>query len=450
MRGNPYLLTSDRIKDPPTTISGALQYLGPGLLLSASIVGSGELIATTILGAKAGFVTLWVILVSCLVKVTLQLEFGKHAIHTGEPTMMSLNALPGPRIGSANWTIWTWFFLMLFKILQSGGIVGGVALIMTLTFPGISVTTWSFIIAIVVSLCVFHGYYSIIEKTTLVMIALFTALTLVSVAALQATPYAVSTAEVLSGLHFELPPEAVVVAIGAFAITGVGGDEIMAYNYWLLEKGYAAYTGPKDDSSAWTTRARGWIRVMYLDAFCAMLVYTTVTAAFYVLGAAVLHRNETVPAKSELIVVLSTMYTQTLGPWANGVFLLGAFLVLFSTLFAALAASTRIYADAFCRFGWLDFADDKARARAIAMIAWVLPLMWATLFWKFRAPGLMVIIGGLATMFILLIVVFAALVFRYRRLDPRLQPSRFYDAALWASCISIGCIAVYGAIQLIR
>jgi hypothetical protein len=52
------LYTVDRslVQDPPTGFRGMLRYLGPGFILSASIVGSGELIATTTLGAKAGFV----------------------------------------------------------------------------------------------------------------------------------------------------------------------------------------------------------------------------------------------------------------------------------------------------------------------------------------------------------------------------------------------------------
>ena len=81
---DPYVLSELNIKEPPTTWLSRLRYLGPGLILSASIVGSGELIATTTLGAKAGFVTLWVILVSCIIKVALQLEFGRHVINTGE------------------------------------------------------------------------------------------------------------------------------------------------------------------------------------------------------------------------------------------------------------------------------------------------------------------------------------------------------------------------------
>ena len=51
---NPYIVTEANIKAPPQHWLERLRYLGPGLILTASIVGSGELIMTTILGAKAG------------------------------------------------------------------------------------------------------------------------------------------------------------------------------------------------------------------------------------------------------------------------------------------------------------------------------------------------------------------------------------------------------------
>jgi len=73
MSNDPYILTKEGIKPAPTTFFGKMKYLGPGFILSASVVGSGELISTTTLGAKAGFVTFWVILVSCAVKVVIQL-----------------------------------------------------------------------------------------------------------------------------------------------------------------------------------------------------------------------------------------------------------------------------------------------------------------------------------------------------------------------------------------
>jgi manganese transport protein len=446
----PYELTPDRIREPPDTVLGAFRHIGPGLILSASIVGSGELIATTILGATAGFVTLWVILVSCLVKVTVQLEFGKHAIHTGEPTMLALNKLPGPRVKSVRWPIWTWLGLMVFKMFQEGGIVGGVVLILLILFPGVPSVVWAYGTAVAVSLLVFHGLYKPIERATLVMIGLFTVFTLASLVFLQATPFAVRPEDVLSGLTFGLPPEAVIVAIGAFGITGIGGDEIMAYNYWLLEKGYAASTGPKEDSVGWRRRARGWIRVMYVDAWFSMVVYTVVTCAFYLLGASVLHGMATVPEGDTLIESLATMYTESLGPWARDIFLLGGFLVLFSTLFSGLAAWTRQFSDVFHQFGLIDFYSESSRRKSIAVIAWVMPFLWATLFLYLQAPGAMVIIGGLATYAMLFVVVFAALYFRYRRLDAALRPSRLYDAMLWLSSLAIGLVGCYGLVQLMR
>src|SRR5688572_31909588 len=99
MPRDPYVLDPSLVQDPPRSLWGRLKLLGPGFVLTASIVGSGELIATTALGAKAGFVALWVILVSCAVKVTLQLQFGRHTIQTGETCLTAFNKLPGPAWG---------------------------------------------------------------------------------------------------------------------------------------------------------------------------------------------------------------------------------------------------------------------------------------------------------------------------------------------------------------
>ena len=99
---DPYKLDPAKVEEPPSTLRGSLRHIGPGFILSASIVGSGELVATTTLGAKAGFIALWVILVSCLVKVAVQVEFGKRAIMTGKPTFAALNELPGPKLGRAD------------------------------------------------------------------------------------------------------------------------------------------------------------------------------------------------------------------------------------------------------------------------------------------------------------------------------------------------------------
>jgi len=446
---NPYSLNASSIKEPPTSLWGSLPYLGPGFILSASIVGSGELIATTLVGAKAGFILMWFIIFSCLVKVAVQIEFGKHAISSGESTMASLNLLPGPRLRQANWSIWTWLLLMLVKMMQVGGIVGGVVLATAELFPSLAQmplkAVAAYLIAISVSILVYRGYYTLIERASLIMIGAFTLFTLASLIALQTTPMAITWDDLASGLIPSIPTETILLltAIGAFGITGVGGDEIMAYNYWLIEKGYASYTGPKDDSADWERRAKGWIRIMYWDATLAMVAYTAMTVMFYLLGAAILHEKGLIPSGQDLIKTLGNMYTESLGLWAKSLFVAGAIVVLYSTLFAALAAWTRMFADAFGRIGFYDFQNTASRKRAIGFAAWIIPLIWATLFLIMGNPALMVILGGLATVVILLIVVYAALYFRYYRLDRRLLPTTVYDLTLWISSIAICLVAVY-------
>jgi manganese transport protein len=446
---NPYLRTPEKVIEPPTDLLGTLKRLGPGFVLSASIVGSGELIATTLFGATVGFICLWLILFSCLVKVAVQIEFGRYTIYSGKTSMQALNELPGPTFKKAGWAVWSWFVIQLMKTLQAGGVIGGVALVSSelMRLGPQSDYLWTIIAATIAAIVVFRGIYAPIEKWSIIMIGLFTILTIFSIVALQWTPFAISTHEIISGFGFTLPAGVLLIALGAFSITGVGGDEILAYNYWLIEKGYASFTGPEPETEvereAWFARAKGWIRVMQLDAGLSMVCYTLVTGLFYLLGAAILNRQGLIPEQQELVPVLSRMYTDTLGAWAETSFLIGALVVLFSTLLASLAAWSRLFSDAFGRFGWINFEDAEQRKKSIAFLSIVFPVIWSLLYFTFKAPGLMIIIGGSLTTLILFIVVYAALVMRYRWLPEELKPSRSFDLILWLSCLAIAAAGVY-------
>ncbi|HEU5146001.1 MAG TPA: Nramp family divalent metal transporter [Chryseosolibacter sp.] len=443
MPENNYLISEDRTMNPPETFMQRLRFLGPGFILSASIVGSGELIATTTLGAKAGYVAFWVIIVSCLVKVVVQLEVGKHTILTGETAMKIFDRLPGPRLSRARWTVWTVFFLLALKVVQLGGMLGSSAIVLNMLF-GVPVFYWVVICAVVVALLIFRGYYNIVEKASFVMIFMFTLLTITSVVALSFTPYEISWSEIASGLTFDLPEEVVAVAIGAFGITGVASDEIISYNYWCIEKGYAAYTGPYKDNPEWRRRAQGWINVMYLDAFVAMVIYTAVTAAFYLLGAAILNDRGVVPGGNQLIETVALIYTESLGTGVRNVYLVGAFFVLFSSVFASLAAWTRIYSDIFGQIGWIDLRSDARRKRVIAILSWTFPSIWALTYMFIELPVFMILFGGAVGSVLLFLIVFAAIHIRYYRHSRIESEGRLYNFAFWISTISIALVGIYG------
>jgi Mn2+/Fe2+ NRAMP family transporter len=451
---DPYLLDEGAVKAAPEHLRHRLRFLGPGFILSASVVGSGELIATTTLGAKAGFITLWVILVSCLVKIVLQLEFGRQSITRGVSAMNLMNRLPGPRFGrkQVSWAAWSWLVLWLVKPLQLGGIIGGVAIILHMALPSLSIPLWTMVTALVVIGVMLFGFYEVVEKLSIVFMGLFTVFTLLALYMVQRTGFAIQWTDIAGGLSFRLPAGTVGFAFAAFGLTGVGGDEILSYNYWCLEKGYARFTGPSGGAGtardAWKKRARGWIRVMYLDAFLSMLVYSVVTAAFFMLGASILYQRGEVPEGYAMIETLSRMYTESVGPTAKNIFLIGSFIVLFSTLFAALAIRTRVFSDLFGVLGWIDFSNMRVRLRTMRILAVVFPVLWTIAFLVVKLPVLMVTIGGIATFMMLFIVVAAGLWFHFREKHLLPSPGRGYKLALVLSCVAITLVGVYGIIRL--
>ena len=141
---------------------------------------------------------------------------------------------------------------------------------------------------------------------------------------------------------------------------------------------------------------------MYLDAFLSMVIYTLATAAFYVLGAAVLHGRGEVPKGNEMIKALSHIDTESVGSGAMLVFLIGTVVVLFSALFVASVSSTRMFTDAFAQFGALDFTNVRQRERWFKVLAWFFPASWSLLFLAVRAPVFMVMAGGLSITVLLL------------------------------------------------
>jgi manganese transport protein len=435
-------------KDPPRSFFSKLRFLGPGFILSASIVGSGELIATTVLGAKGGFITFWVILVSCFVKVAIQLEFGKNAIITGKTLMFSFAKLPGPTFKKGNWAIWATFILTLLKILQVGGMLGGSAIAISMLFPQIPILIWALILGILLSFLIYKNYYSIIEKTSILMVAGFTLLTLASVLAISFTPFGFTFSDVMSGLRFELPPDLVFIAIGAFGITGVASDEIIAYTYWCQEKGYANHTGINDGSEEWQLRANGWIKIMQLDAIVAMFIYTLVTAAFYLLGASILYGQKEIPEGNELINSLASIYTQSLGSEARFAYLAGAFFVLYSSVFATLAYWSRLFPDIFGQLGWINPDSTTDRKKWVAILAWLFPCLWVIAYLFVEMPTFMILSGGVVGSVLLLIVVFAAIIFRFQNKFLKIASGPVSELMFWLSVASIASVSIYGIFKL--
>lgn len=494
--------------EPPRTFRATLGRLGPGVIIAGVIVGSGELIATTKLGAEAGFWLLWLVIIGCVIKVFTQVEFGRYTITWGQTSLKALDSVPGPRL-KVNWLLWYWVILTVLGIAQLGGIVGGVgqalAISRPLTSRGVeynrvqdelikakvelamaktgtqggsaigqleekidSLTTtiaefkepkdaylWATIIAIATSVLLFFGRYGFIELMAMVLVATFTCVTIFTVLMLQFQPeWAVKGHELAAGLSFRLPPivegisrNPLATALAAFGIIGMGAGELIQYPYWCLEKGYARFTGTRDGTSQWIRRARGWLRVLQIDAWTSLVVYTFATVAFYLLGAAVLGRTGLNPGRADMIRTLTEMYVPVFGEWAPGIFLFGAFAVLYSTFFLSQAGNVRVVADGVGLFGLTD-GSEKARQKWIRIFSAIWPLMSLGMYLFVKAPVAMILASGICQSIMLPMLGGAALYFRYRRCDVNLRPGRLWDAMLWISFAGFLVVGVWALLAV--
>jgi manganese transport protein len=419
------------------------------MILAASIIGSGELIATTTLGAQEGFTALWIILLSCLIKPVIQAELGRYTIASGQTGLEALNHVPGPRL-KVNWVVWAWAIMVLFTLLQVGAMFGGVAQVMNLLVPAIPVTAWVFVFLALTLALLLGGAYARVEKLAMVKVGLFTLLTLLAAIILIRMPQYFSWRDFASGLTFRLPGEGLATAVAVFGITGVGASELFMYPYWCVEKGYARFVGTRELTDKWHQRARGWIRVMHVDIIASMIVYSLATLAFYLLGAGILHGMGKVPAAKDMIPVLSNIYTETLGAWSLWLFYFGAIVTLYGTIFASTAANARAYAD-MCRllgcFGGKDYASRITYRNGFICFLTIVPVI---LFLSFESPVKMVVVGGLAQAMMLPVLGVGALYLRHRRLPQELAPSRWVTVMLWLTTFIIFCLIGYYVAQNVR
>jgi Mn2+/Fe2+ NRAMP family transporter len=418
-----------------------LRQVGPGLIISAMIVGSGELIVTPKLGAEAGFKLLWFIVLGCLLKVFVQIELGRDAILRGRTSLAALNTLPGPRL-VVGWVLWLWLAMYLSLVFQVAGMVGGVARVFALGGLALPVNVTAGLVGGSCAVLLVIGRYRLIERLSTAFVAVFTLTTLGAVGALQTTDYAVTAAQLADGFSFHLP-DRLVTAFAAFGIIGVGASELMYYPYWCLEKGYARNVGPDDGSAAWRERAQGWLKVMRVDAWISFALYTTATLAFYLLGAAILHAKGLLVENARMIETLSVMYREVFGEWTFWLFLIGAFAVLYSTIFGATASNARMGIDALALWRVKLFRDEAEHTRWVKYGCVALPVAFTAVFAFFGSPISLVFIGAVGQGLMLPFIAGAALYYHFQNPHRDLRAGKLSLACLIIAALLMAALGAY-------
>lgn len=440
-----YTQPANAVQEPPRTLRDTLKYLGPSVIITATIVGSGEIILTASLGAAVGYSMLWWVLLSCWSKSILQAELARYVVLSGDTYLRALNRapgkVPGPK-GKVSWPIVLGLIAFVPGFTGLGGVIGGAGQAVVLLFPGVSPVLAVGVLAAITSALLASGSYLRLEKVMLLLVMTFTLLTLASAALMQTTEFATRLTDLAEGFEFNFPVEFAVLALAAYGYTGVNSGEISSYSYWCVEKGYPARIGRFEDSPAWYARAQGWLRVLRTDVWITLVILTMATIPFYILGAGVLHATGQQPGGNQTIVALSNMFTQTLGSWSLWVFGIGAFCILFSSSIAGVAGGARYIPDYLMELGFISRQQLNIRYAIIRWYGAVVPFVGLLLYAGFQRPVLMVTFAGSFAAIMLPVQSGLTIYLQSTRLPKEVQPGFVAKWLLRATFLFQVCMAI--------
>ena len=130
----------------PRTVIDRLRFIGPSAIVTGSVVGSGSIVMTPLLGAAAGFTLLWWLLLSIWTKPIIQAEISRYVVVTKKTFLEAFAEIPGPKTNingkTTSWLVWFMFLGVLPAIIGMGGLVGAVAEAGTNLLPSINIEIW--------------------------------------------------------------------------------------------------------------------------------------------------------------------------------------------------------------------------------------------------------------------------------------------------------------------
>ena len=156
------------------------------------------------------------------------------------------------------------------------------------------------------------------------------------------------------------------------------------------------------------------------------------------------------PKGADMIRTLALMYEKPIGAWTVTVFLIGAWAVLFKTLYVATAANSRLTADFLNLAGFWTQPGPAARERVVRAFCVIYPLLAFGLYVAFREPKGLVKVGGYAQGLMLPLIAGATLYLSRRDGDRRVAPSFLAEALAWFAFFAITAVALFSLRDLIR
>lgn len=334
--------------------------LGVGIVVMGLAIGTGELILWPHLVAKHGLGLLWAAFLGITFQYFINYEVARLALATGESFFTSSSRV-------FRWFVPFWLFSAIILYIWPGW-ASAMGTILTELFGFGNYLIWAIVPPVLVLILTFSGKiaYHMLEKSLKIIVPTFFFLLLVT-SFLTLKPAHLK--EALAGLtKFGFIPTGVDINVffGAIVFAGAGGLLNLCVSLWYRDKnaGMGAYVGritnpvtgePEAvDATGHTfepnqknlAKWRQWMNLVKIDQGIIFWFLGLVTLLLLSINAyTVLAPKGLVPEGTQVAVVQANIFGQIFGRAGFTLFLIMAFLMLFSVMWTVIDALTRIVTD---------------------------------------------------------------------------------------------------------
>lgn len=430
--------------------------LGVGIVVMGLAMGTGELILWPHLITKHGLSLLWLALVGISCQYFINREVARHEVATGEGFFTT-----SARV--FKYSVFFWLFSAITLYIWPGW-ASAIGTTLGALFGFGTHLFWSWITLGLVLVFTFSGKiaYAVLERSLKILVPTFFVL-LVIISCFNLT-WTDITAALKGVFAFGVIPDGVDinVLLGAIVFAGAGGMLNLAVSLWYRDKqvgmgkyigritnpitgkseaisatGYRFDTSKPENMKRW----RGWMRYVTIDQGIIFLLLGFICLFLLAVNAyAVLTPKGLVPEGMNVAVVQAEIFGNIWGPIGYKLFLVMAFLMIFSVMWTVIDALTRMVSDIiytnaqagpFTKF----FAPfSKLSLNQLYYSAIVLIVAVGAVLLLLHQPLTLIVISGVLSGLTMAIYAPLLIYINNRRLPKAIRPSFLTNTAMF--CVS--------------
>lgn len=296
----------------------SLRKIGPGFVLAATCVGTGDLVSSIVAGGKTQYSLVWAVLVAVFIKYHLTIAIGRWGLATGKTIIQGFRSIGFVAI------IFVAIYAVLWGLMYGAAGPAVVGMVAHTIAPVLDATTWAILHAVMAFFIVLIGRYNLLEKVMQVCIGLMF-VGMVGTAVMMRP----DLGALAQGLVPSLPGTSIVYVISI--IGGLGGTlTLTAYGYWVRDKGW---------------RGRSHLPLMRLDSITGYVAIAIFSVSMVIVGATFLHESGRSIDSADGLLNLVEPMRDNYGPVAYWLFLIGFWAIAYSSVLGVWSGVSYLFAD---------------------------------------------------------------------------------------------------------